>query len=82
MNPIVGFVHDHTARTVFTDVFGDSIPVADTDTGSTHIANYSLAVPGSVQNTDNLELVAFVVGPDDTVLNVQKAALGVNQDFD
>jgi thiol-disulfide isomerase/thioredoxin len=81
-NPIMDFVHDHTARTTFTNVFGDPIPVEDTQTNSTYIANYSLAIPGSVQNSANLELVAFVVGPDNTVLNVQKADLGENKDFD
>ncbi|AUC83373.1 Omp28-related outer membrane protein [Lacinutrix sp. Bg11-31] len=81
-NPIVGFVHNHTAREVFTDVFGDVIPAADTDTGSTFTGNYTLTVPGSVQNTNKLELVAFVVGPDNKVLNVQKADLGENKDFD
>lgn len=81
-NPIVGFVHNHTARTVFTDVFGDAIPAADAGTDTTHTANYSLTVPGSVQSTGNLELVAFVVGPDNKVLNVQKADLGETKDFD
>ncbi|WP_052158331.1 Omp28-related outer membrane protein [Lacinutrix jangbogonensis] len=81
-NPIVGFVHDHVARTVFTDIFGDVIPAADANTGSTYTANYNLTVPSSVQNTANLELVAFVVGTDNKVLNVQKASLGENKDFD
>jgi len=81
-NPIVGFVHDHVARTVFTDVFGDAIPAANTETGATYTANYSLTVPASVQNTSNLELVAFVVGPDNKALNIQKADLGQNKDFD
>ena len=81
-NPIVDFVHDHTARAVFTDVFGDNIPNANTENGATHTANYTLTVPASVQNTANLELVAFVVGPDNKVLNVQKADLGENKDFD
>ncbi|WP_055434957.1 Omp28-related outer membrane protein [Lacinutrix algicola] len=81
-NPIVGFVHDHTARSVFTNIFGDVIPVASTDTNSTFTGNYTLTVPASVQNTDNLELVAFVVGLNNKVLNVQKADLGENKDFD
>lgn len=81
-NPIVGFVHDHVVRIAFTDVFGVNIPTADSATGSTYTANLSVAVPASVQNTSNLELVAFVVGTNNTVINVQKADLGVNQDFD
>ncbi|WP_028872475.1 Omp28-related outer membrane protein [Psychroserpens burtonensis] len=81
-NPIVDFVHNHTARTTLTDVYGDDIPVEDSVTGSTYTANYTLTVPGSVQNTGELELVAFVVGPDNRVLNVQKADLGETKDFD
>jgi hypothetical protein len=79
-NPIPDFVHDHTARITFTDVYGDNIPA--TDTGNTYTANYSVSVPASVQNSANLELVAFVVGPDNKVLNVQKADVGENKDFD
>ncbi len=81
-NPIVDFVHNHTARTVFTSVFGDVIPSSDTDTGSTYVSNYTLSVPASVQNTANLEIVAFVVDSNNKVLNVQKADLGENKEFD
>jgi hypothetical protein len=81
-NPIQDFVHNHTARTTFTNAFGDAIPTAETGTDNTYVVDYSLTVPSSVQNTGNLELVAFVVGLDDTVLNVQKADLGENKDFD
>ncbi len=81
-NPIPDFVHNHTARATFTDVFGDAIPVAEVETDNTYTVNYTLTVPAVVENTANLELVAFVVGPDDTVLNVQKADLGEDKDFD
>ncbi len=81
-NPIVNFVHDHAARITFTNNLGDAIPSSESNTGSTYITNFSVAVPASVQNTNNLELVAFVVGTDNTVINVQQADLGVNQDFD
>jgi thiol-disulfide isomerase/thioredoxin len=81
-NPIVNFVHNHTARTTFTDVYGDDIPFAESSTDNTYTANYTLTVPGSVQNTSNLEIVAFVVGLDNTVLNVQKADVGETKDFD
>lgn len=81
-NPIVGFVHDHVARTVFTNVFGDDIPSSQAITGNTYTQNYSLAIPTSVQNNANLEIVAFVVGEDNTVINVQKADVGEDKDFD
>ncbi|WP_052172514.1 Omp28-related outer membrane protein [Psychroserpens jangbogonensis] len=81
-NPIANFVHNHTARTTFTDVFGDIIPFQESDTGDTYTVNYALTVPASVQNTANLEIVAFTVSPLNQVLNVQKANLGENKDFD
>ncbi|MBR9847160.1 MAG: Omp28-related outer membrane protein [Algicola sp.] len=81
-NPIMDYVHNHTARTTLTNVFGDAIPNAEATTGNTYTANYTLTVPGNVQNSANLELVAFTVGPDNKVLNVQKADLGENKDFD
>lgn len=81
-NPIVGFVHDHVARTTLTDVLGDVIPSDQAVTDNTYVANYSIAIPASVQNNDKLELVAFVVDPSKTVINVQKANVGATQDFD
>lgn len=81
-NPIQNFVHDHVARATFTDVFGDAIPANERVTGNTYTADLSMSIPGSVQDTDNLEIVAFVVGADNKVRNVQKANLGENKDFD
>lgn len=81
-NPIMDYVHNHTARTTFTNALGDAIPASEATTGNTYTANYTLTVPASVQNTANLELVAFTIGPDNKVLNVQKADLGENKDFD
>jgi len=81
-NPIVDYVHNHTARMAFTDLYGDNIPLAESGTGDTYIANYTVTVPSNVENSANLELVAFVVGTDNKVLNVQKADVGETVDFD
>ncbi|WGD35372.1 Omp28-related outer membrane protein [Olleya sp. YS] len=81
-NPIQNFVHDHTARAVFTDVMGNVIPSDQTKSDNTYTANLTMDLPSNVQNTDNLELVAFVVGSNNQVQNAQKANLGENKDFD
>lgn len=81
-DPIPDFEHNHAARIAFTDALGDAIPAADNATDHVYTANFSTSVPPNVQSSSNLELVAFVVGSDNTVINVQQANLGVNQDFD
>ncbi|WP_158526731.1 Omp28-related outer membrane protein [Olleya aquimaris] len=81
-NPIQGFVHDHVAREVFTDVMGDVIPSGQTKSGNTYTANLTMDLPSSVQDSDKLEIVAFVVGADNKIQNVQKANLGEYKDFD
>lgn len=81
-DPITDFVHNHTARIALTDSLGDAIPATENATNNTYTVNFSQSVPTTVQNSNNLELVAFVVGSNRTVINVQQANLGVNQDFD
>lgn len=82
-NPIVDFVHNAVLRVAYTDIFGDVIPSGETLSSSTYSTSFNVAIPSAVENMDNLTLVAFVVfGDSKTVINVQKAAVGVNQDFD
>lgn len=80
-DPIQEFVHNNVLRTTFTDIFGDDIP--DAVSGDEYTTYYSLQVPASVQNTSNLEIVAFVLNTTTgSVVNVQHAPIGVQQDFD
>jgi thiol-disulfide isomerase/thioredoxin len=80
-NPIQNFEHNNVLRKAFTNIFGDAIP--DAGVGDEHTVNYGITVPGSVQNTSNLEIVAFVLNSTTgLVINVQHAPLGVLQDFD
>ena len=79
-NPIVDFEHNNVLRKAFTNIFGDAIP--DGVALGEHTANYNLTVPASVQDNSKLEIVAFVLNTFGTVVNVQHAAIGVNQDFD
>ncbi|NQX80541.1 MAG: Omp28-related outer membrane protein [Flavobacteriaceae bacterium] len=79
---ISGFVHNHTARATFTDPLGDLIPSSDTETDDTYTVNLSINIPSSIENVNSLEIVAFVVDANKSVVNVQKADLGENKDFD
>ena len=79
-DPIVGFVHNNVLRKSFTDIFGDAIP--DGLALGEHTATFNLTIPSSVQDNSKMEIVAFVLNTFGTVVNVQHAAIGVNQDFD
>ncbi len=80
-DPIQNFVHNNVLRKAFTNIFGDAIP--DAAVGDEYINYFNLTVPASVQNTSNLEIVAFVLNTTTgSVVNVQHAPLGVQQDFD
>ena len=80
-DPIQNFVHNNVLRKAFTNIFGDAIP--DAAVGDEYINYFNLTVPASVQNTSNLEIVAFVLNTTTgSVVNVQHSPLGVQQDFD
>jgi hypothetical protein len=80
-NPLVGFVHNEILRANFTDIFGDVIPDTAAVGGGEYTVNLSVAIPSGV-NTANMEVVAFVLNSANKVINVQRAAVGVNQGFD
>lgn len=82
-NPITDFVHNHTARSALTDLKGDVIPENEITTGGTYSVSFSDRVlPSSIKDTSKLEIVAFVVDDSKSVINVQKANVGENKDFD
>jgi hypothetical protein len=80
-NPIPNFEHEHVARAVLTNVFGDQIPAGQTVLGSNYSKDFTYTIPVAY-TAANLELVAFVVDSSDKVVNVQKVKAGSNQDFD
>jgi len=78
-NPIVNFVHNNVLRKTPTDIFGDAMPNAVD--GDEYTDSFTFSVPASVQNTDNLEIVAFIIGSNGTVINSQRVSLGDSQDY-
>ena len=76
------YEHENVLRYAFTSVFGDALP---NQVASDHrYAKDFTAVdlPASIENTNNLKLVAFVLDKNDKCLNVQVANVGENKDFD
>lgn len=77
---VPNFVHNEVLRKSFTDVFGDVIPEEEQLGGNEYEISLSVNQPGV--NTSDWEIVAFVVDQAGEVVNVQKAKVGTNQDFD
>lgn len=87
-DPIPNFEYNYVVRKAFTDVYGDVIPSSDTEAGDIYSRTFNVAIPigtgpSNVHNPDNIHLVAFVVdSATKEVINVQKADIGEDKDFD
>ncbi len=87
-DPIPNFEYNYVVRKAFTDVYGDVIPSAETVAGGVYTRNFNVAIPvgtgqSDVHDPDNIHLIAFVVkGDSKTAINVQKADIGEDKDFD
>jgi len=77
---IPDFEHDHVVRATFTNILGDAIPSNETVYNNIYSRNFSLPIPDSVSNTDNIEFVAFVCYNDNMAINVRSATIGENQE--
>jgi len=82
-NPIPNFEHNHTLRFTFTGESGVSINNHKA-TNEIYTYHYTGAVPLNVSNINNCEIVAFVATNDNPVkvINVQKATINTQQNFD
>ena len=86
-NPIPNFPQEHVLLKSYTDIFGDLIPQNHISNGNIWSRNFSVSLPDNVTNSEYLSFVAFALGNGDQVnnrpvLNVQRAKVGANQDFD
>jgi thiol-disulfide isomerase/thioredoxin len=79
-NPIVGFEHNNVLRKAFTDIFGDAIPNGTVD--GEYTETFTLEMPSSIQNENELQIIAFVVDDSDTVINAMRVDLGESQDYE
>ncbi len=79
---IPNYVHNHVLRGCLTSLLGDAVSNADVELGETYSRTFSVAVPANVANASNIEFVAFMIGADNAVINVRKAAPGDTQEFE
>jgi thiol-disulfide isomerase/thioredoxin len=81
-NPTIhDFEHNHVLRTSITNILGDPI-TEETLFGKTITKSYSLAIPSSVSNSENLSFVAFVIDENNTVINCRASEGNQNQTFE
>ena len=82
-DPVQGFIHDHVLRHSFTNVLGDIIPSSETVANNTYRMKMDYTIPaGTVANTNNLEIVAMLVGTNNQIINVNMASANSFAQFD
>lgn len=80
---IPNYEHNHVLRRIYTDAFGDVIPTDKIKKGGIYQKDFAVTLPTGIQNTNNLSVVAFVMGTSaNDVQNVQSVKVGENKDFD
>lgn len=81
INPVPTYEHNHVLRHNITDLLGDPIAEATT-VGQTITKSYSIPVPSSVSNPDNISFVAVLVNADNLALNARAADKNEVQNFE
>ncbi|EDP71504.1 hypothetical protein FBALC1_03432 [Flavobacteriales bacterium ALC-1] len=77
------FVHNHVLRAALTSLTGDDIPSSEAVVGNVYSTTITTAMPSSISNTSNINVVVFVVdGATNAVLNARAADIGDTQDFE
>jgi thiol-disulfide isomerase/thioredoxin len=80
---ISDFDHRDVLRAVFTDIYGEPIPVNQTMENNIYEKSIEEQIPSSVVDVDNLHLVAFVTDANtNEVINVQEVLVGEEVDFE
>ena len=81
-NPIASYVHDYTLRQTLTHILGDEIPSEASKTNNSWSKNISINIPEAVENSNKIDLIAFVVNESNEVVNVRLAKVGEEQGFE
>jgi len=76
VDPITNFVHDHTLRHSITDVLGDAIPGGSTAAGQKHTETYDIPMPGNINDSSKVSVIAMIVGADNKVINAAYSKTG------
>lgn len=80
-NPIPNFTHNHVLRTAMTDILGENI-VINTTNFNEFTRSFSIPVPASVSNANNISFAAFIVGSDNVSINARASKINESQDFE
>ena len=78
-NPIVDYIHNDVLVYSFTNILGDNFD--DTQPFDDITKTFSFDISNSEIQIDSSNIVAFIVGPDNTAINSQSAAVNEFQDF-
>jgi len=81
-DPWPDYVHDDILRKSYTNPMGDAIPAGDITIGGEYVRSFNSVAITNVNNVANARIVAFVSDTNNNVINIQTAALGVDQDYD
>ncbi|MDR9400057.1 MAG: Omp28-related outer membrane protein [Psychroflexus sp.] len=81
-NPVEDYVHDYTLRETLTHILGDEVPVENTRLGQSYTRNFQFTIPENIENTSNIDFVAFIVDEDGHALNSRKSSLGESQQYE
>lgn len=84
-NPILGYQHNYVLRKVVTGSFGEIIPQSSIHPRGSFTSNFTIDIAGYDKN--QLYIIAFINKKGSTsltheILNVQRAKLGSNKDWD
>ena len=81
-NPLKDFVHNHTLRKALTSSpLGDAITDASSKNGNIFKMTHTYTVPAAY-NKDKMEIVAFIVKSDKSVINARHSEFGKTQSFE
>ena len=81
-NPIEDYVHDYTLRETLTDILGDDVPVENTRLGQSYSRSFQFSIPENIENSNNIDFVAFIVDEEGHALNSRKSTLGESQEYE
>lgn len=77
---ITDFEHNHVLRTSLTYLLGD--PMVGTDFDQIYSRNFTLAIPTSIANANNISFVAMVVNANNYAINCRASEPNEVQDFE
>ena len=81
VNPIPNYVHNHVLRTCLTNILGDVVE-GNTTAGNQISKNFTIPIPSSIENAENINFVAFLVDGNNIAINSRASVANENQVFE